>query len=51
MKAPSHSLNATEVTTCRSGVETSHENANNGLISYSGQIVKQNLLFFVIQDC
>ena len=47
MTAPKHLLNATEVTTCRNGVETStyHVKMLNGLISNSGQIFKHIFYF------
>ena len=51
MKAPVHLLNTTEVTTFRNGVEVYHAKMPNGLISYSGQILKQNPLIFIILDC
>ena len=46
MKAAMHLLNATEVTTCRDGVETYHVKMLNDLLSHSGLIFKQNPLFF-----
>ena len=51
MKEPKQLLNATEVTTCKTGVKTFHVKIQNGLISYSCQICNQNPLFFIIQDC
>ena len=51
MKAPKHLLSATEVKTCRDGVETFQVKMLNDLISYSGKIFKQNPLFFIMQDC
>ena len=48
IKAPNHLPNATEMTTCRNGVETSRQNTK--WSSYSSQIFN-SLLFFVIQDC
>ena len=46
MRALKHLLNATEVTTCRNGIETYRIKMLNDLISYSGQIFKQNPFFF-----
>ena len=51
MNASKHLLDATEMTTCRSEVETYHVKMLNGLIAYSGQIFKHNPLFFIIQNC
>ena len=48
---PKHFLNTTEVTNCRGGVERYHVKMINDLISRSGEIFKQDLLFFIIQVC
>ena len=40
MKAPKHLVNATEVTSCRNGVETYHVKMLNDLVSYRGNIFK-----------
>ena len=50
-KAPKHLLNATEVVTCINGVEAYHIRMLNGLTSYSGQIFRENLLFFKTGLC
>ena len=46
---PKHLLNGTEVTTYGNEVETYYVKMLNGLIPYSGQIFRQNPLFFIIQ--
>ena len=51
MKEPKHLLNTIEVTTGKNRVETYYVKMLNGLISFSSQIFKENLLFFIIQDC
>ena len=51
MKAPKHLLNATEQTTWRNRVKTYLIKMLNDLVSYSSQIFKQNLLFFIIENC
>ena len=51
MKAPKHLPNTTEMKTCRNAFKAHHIKSLNDLTSYSGQIFKQNPLFFIIQDC
>ena len=49
--APKDLLNATEGMPCKNGVEMYHVKMLNEIMSYSGQIFKQNPLLFIIQDC
>ena len=50
IKASKHLMNATEVTICRNGVKTYYIKMQNGFISYSSQIFKQNPLFFITEN-
>ena len=50
MKALKHLLNATEGKTYRNELKTYYIRMLNDLVSYRGQIFKQNPLFFIIQE-